>query len=341
MLNIVFTFDYEVFFGDNYCDEEQVLFQPTDSICSLLEQHSISGVFFADILSAVAYRRECPDNKYPQRFDSQLRDIAIRGHDVQLHLHTHWITGRYVGKWKFDSHAFRVHKFFEKGMPCTVEEIVNDGVSYLNDLLLPVKPDYVCNAFRAGGFCSQPTQDLMKILAGHNIRIDSSAPLGKKMHTETHQFEYEEYPPKLNYEVNNRVIELPIGSVRNNFVKRFAPFTGWGQMEQEKMRGCGIAGSFVKESRLHRLLTYNDERREMGLEFMPHKQVLFGLNLYYDRYHCRDKDSYIALICHPKAADKYTFRNIDNVIRGINEHKEKFRIVSLQEMIQNCPIGEF
>lgn len=45
MLYIVNTFDYEIFMGQNYVSEEEVLIKPTRKLCQMLCSEGVSSTF--------------------------------------------------------------------------------------------------------------------------------------------------------------------------------------------------------------------------------------------------------------------------------------------------------
>lgn len=128
MLYLSITFDYELFMGENYTDERQVLIEPTDRICSRLSDAGVSGVFFADICSAMQYRK-MGENEFPAMMDEQLRMLAASGHDVQLHIHPHWLKATKIGSHvEFDRRYYRLHNW-EADKPGSMREIIHDGIT--------------------------------------------------------------------------------------------------------------------------------------------------------------------------------------------------------------------
>lgn len=337
MLNVIITFDYEIFFGRNNFTEKEILFDPTDKILVLLEKYGLCGVFFADVLSVDAYARKNPENDYPKKFENQIRKMIRSGHDVQLHIHPHWITARYNkndGQWEIDPYTYRIHHFLEnKDSEKSAEDIIKDSIAYLNDTLKLVDNLYECYAYRAGGYCIQPEWELFYLLARYGIEIDSSVCIGKRLHSEAHYFDFDRDYEELNWIAEAGIMELPIGSVRNSLVRRMIPRSGFRTLDKEPAKGEGIAGTTKPaKGKIARLLNYNRTRREFGLEFMHHKQMMYGLRQYYKKYNCENTDQYVAVICHPKSMDRRSMENMKVFISNIQDNYNWVRFATLKEM---------
>lgn len=341
MLNIIITFDYEIFFGKNYASEDKVLFEPTEKLLDILDENDISGTFFADILSVQAYNKEKEDSDYSNKFENQIKEMIKRGHDVQLHIHPHWITAKFdqnSGQWKIDPSTYRIHYFLESNpVGVSAEDIIRESVEYLENTLKDVDKSYKCYAYRAGGYCIQPGEALFDILQRKGIIIDSSVCMGKKLISDAHFFDFEKDYDDLNWELyNTKIKELPIGSVNNNLIKRFLPNSGFQTLVKEPSNGEGIAGTTKPtHSRLYRLLKYNRTKKEFGLEFMNYKQIMYGLKKYYIKYNCAENDCYLALICHPKSMDNISMQNMEQLISEVKANGDWVRFCSMKDMLKS------
>ena len=340
MLKVIITFDYEIFFGKNNASENEILFSPTDELLTLLNKYNLKGTFFADVLSVEAYKRENLQNNYPVLFENQLRDMAKAGHDVQLHIHPHWITAKYdksIKQWIIDPKTYRIHYFFNNNdLNINAEQIIQNGISYLNETIKPVNEQYKVYAYRAGGYCIQPEDELFKLLSKNGIQLDSSVCVGKKLHSEAHFFDFDKEYDELNWKLASDIVELPIGSVNNNLVKRFIPGTGFQTLKKKPAKGEGIAGTTkATQSKFKRLLHFNKTKREFGLEFMHYKQLMYGLKQYYKKYDCKNQDKYVAVICHPKSMDSISIKNMEIFINKVLENKKWVCFSTLKEM-RNC-----
>ena len=56
-MNILLTFDYELFFNETDYSENEVLIGPTYMLDSIMSQYGINGTFFVDMSSIVRYEQ--------------------------------------------------------------------------------------------------------------------------------------------------------------------------------------------------------------------------------------------------------------------------------------------
>lgn len=336
MLNVVLTFDYEIFFGRNDASEKEILFDPTDRIVDLLDEYGVKGCFFADVCSIQAYQRECPASDYPQRFRAQMQETEQRGHDVQLHLHPHWITARYDGQWLIDPKTYRIHSFIGNQIyGIDAEEMIDVGIGYLNDSLKPVNSDYLCCAFRAGGYCLEPGGELTKLLSDRGIVIDSSVAIGKRLMTEAHNFDYKKDYPKLNWDIGNGIMEIPIGSTKNSLIRRIMPDSGAQPMVKEPAKGEGISGTNPpKPNAVKRLIHFAQNYQEFALENNSYRQLLYGLGAYRKKYDTDHGNAFVSIICHPKSMESVTMNHFRIFLDKIQECGNWVRIVALADAVK-------
>ena len=107
MKKVIFSFDYELFFGYRSGTVIKTLIEPTNMLMYKLEQNGFRGNFFIDYL--MFRRLEELANEDRARADlellkNQVVDMVRRGHRIELHLHPHWIDAKFNGDgtWDFD-----------------------------------------------------------------------------------------------------------------------------------------------------------------------------------------------------------------------------------------------
>lgn len=360
MLNICFTADHELFFGENYASEEEIVIRPTYLLLDVLEEYGIPLCLMADVYSIIRYRELNIDSPYVSLMEEQLINAVKRGHDVQLHIHPHWLTSEYSdGRWRFDYSKYRIHS-------CAVEgdfvydgrRIIAEGKRYLVDLLKPVDAGYDCIAFRAGGWCLQPEKDLLKALADEGISIDTTVFYGGYRKDAGHFFDFRDIPQKpnwwidpqkgLKYEANKaagHLLEVAIGSYG------FLPMIGLKKLmyksyrmrlkgKAPRERGCSMEG-LVKRSRLERFLS-----KTLDILFQP---IMFSFDsaclevmmdlvkLYLKRFDCANQDIYVSLIGHPKGLTEVSLEEIRKFCAKVtDEYHQAVRFVKLRDVPLNA-----
>ena len=348
MLYINLSFDYELFMGQNYVPEKEVLIDPTDNLCAMLSAENVSGTFFADIYCPMKYR-DLGNHSFPELFDNQLQNMIKQGHDVQLHIHPNWLTTTKIGKKvEFDQNFYRIHNWADGDDYSPVKKLVHDGICYINNLIKPIDENYRCVAFRAGGFCLQPEKKLAPILYDEGIRIDSSVCRGMAYSGGGMYYDYKKISKKKNVyisqenslsdaitsETANSVFEVPIGSY-NTFPHRqiaaklnkkisLKPENGYG-MPLPKRKITVFDKTF---GRLTRIFTaYN----MLTFDFFNSTALIYMLKRIFKEENCKKNDVFIATISHPKALTEEHISGMRKVIREIKKNPY-VKFVNMQDI---------
>ena len=342
MLNIIVSFDYELFLGENYDTPKRILFEPTENLMNLLEKYNVSSTFFADVCSIFAHKKYNLF-EYVDDFSNQLINIKKRGHDVQLHLHPNWYYSIYDGdKWIFDTLHYTLHKFPLKessNEKLTMGNIIKEGVKYLNELLLPIDQSYRVNTFRAGGYSMQPHSSLIKHLREEGIIIDSSVCANLFSNSKTLSYDYRKIPKTINWWLtpnypflycgkknDGGVYEIPLLSEKNSiFRKLFLP--GY----DKKFRTSSLKGSYIslgekqknENSIFKKIKNYKSSYALVSFDSMPSDRMIHYLLSMEKKY--KNKDLYISIICHPKLVDDGVLSNMENIFSSLcNNSNIKF-----------------
>lgn len=206
-MRILYSADYELFLGENLLPEVEVLVEPTAALLDTCDRIGIPMTLFADVACLWRYREQ-GDEAFPAAVEEQLRDAVRRGHDVQAHLHPHWLHARREnGRWTAPLDTFLVGAL---GDPA---QLLAQARDYLNDLLRPVDPAYECVAFRAGNYGLQPhAERVFAALAETGYRVDSSVVPGLVLRNEVNQVDFRGWPERSG-ELHG-VYEVPVASAR-------------------------------------------------------------------------------------------------------------------------------
>lgn len=201
-INILLTFDYELPLGGIHGSFGESLFEPAGQVIHLAEEMGVSLNFFADILCYQKFNA-LGRSDFAAPFARQLQEALAKGHDVQLHLHPHWIDTRIEGDTFFPSANYGLHNFRNNPPPLNIQSIINQGVEGLKSLLAPVNPNYACIAYRGGGYVLQPaTQEILNALFAEGIRIDSTISNGYYFKSDRSFVDYTAIPNKANWFLN-------------------------------------------------------------------------------------------------------------------------------------------
>lgn len=218
MADCLLTLDYELFFqvsGDAYVS----LLKPTDELLRVLEDVGGKAVFFVDTvyLNLLRTSEKFADRELYEKFEEQLRDIVARGHRIELHLHPHWLDARQNNhEWIF--HSYKHYKLNSLTVE-KIQDLFSEGVECLNHIARQVEPAYAVCAFRAGGWCVEPFENLRTAFKIYEIKIDSSVVPGMVLDSEIHALDYSGLSSRAFYRfsddvrisnVTGSIIELPV-----------------------------------------------------------------------------------------------------------------------------------
>lgn len=345
MLNIVISFDYELFLGKNFKSNKEVLFDPCDKLISLCEKYGIYTTCFADVCSIFAHEKYGLLD-YKNDIEAQMKDMTKRGHDVELHIHPNWLLSEYKnGEWIFDKTHYRVHSFgFDTSKKINAYSILKKGKDYLEELLQSVDKDYKCLAYRAGGYSAQPHDEIFKYLRLLGVIVDSSVSRGSYDLSDIAHYDYRNLPDSLNWWVTPNkdfsycgnaneggLYEVPLLQDKNK----------WYKMIDRKylriIRSTPLNGNYisskVKENKyigyLKKIVKYPFRLTPVSFDGMTHERMIDYLKKL-EKEHSNE-NAYVSLICHPKVMDDSVRANMEEVLKALT-NDDNFRFVTMADI---------
>ena len=172
--SLYFTLDYEIH-GNGDGDPMTLMVEPTYRLMNLLEKYHQRVTIMADVAEILCFKRYREetgrDDYHVAEIEEQMRDAIRRGHDVQLHIHSSYFNAKYK-EGAFDQ---CIEEYNMAALPFErIDEMVGECITYLENLLRPIKPDYKVWLFRAANWSMMPTENLYKALIKHGITHDTS-----------------------------------------------------------------------------------------------------------------------------------------------------------------------
>lgn len=234
---IIFTNDYEVY-GNGTGDVQEALVMPTEGMLHKFGSFGVRHTIFADIVEYWRFREAedsgifGPKYKAATLIEHQLRDSVRAGHDVQLHVHPQWLLAEPLDStnWKVNEDHWRTSNI-PNGLGATDDRlslrgVLSEGKKTLESLLRPIKPDYECIAFRAGGYCIQPEGNVLQAMLDVGLYLDSSVCPGRYLDRFPAFFDFRSAPRdsaywKISDNVNcpdsgGRLMEVPVATGRQS-----------------------------------------------------------------------------------------------------------------------------
>lgn len=351
MLNICLTFDYELFLGENFYSETEILFQPTEKLLEVLRRQNITSTFFVDVCSVFQYKK-FGLVEYCHAFENQLLQMNKYHQDVQLHVHSNWLNSKCEdGKWKISPEGYRIHTFgFDENSRLSAPAIIREGKLYLERILKNQDKNYKCIAYRAGGFCIQPEHELVSSLRNNQILIDSSVAIKMKNSGE-HFYDYTDIPNEANWWFSSEdgvkkaievpdeqsIFEVPVGSAKNSVLSRLFISKSKRIIPGDRKSGLYIEHKYdifnEKKTRMirHVLSSFN-KYSVLSLDFMHHELLFKHVTEQYKKYDCKNKDVFLSIILHPKLAADIHIHNMDCFISKLKLHSDQFKFVSMDDI---------
>lgn len=173
-LKLIFTLDYEIH-GNGDGSPLQLMVKPTWRLIRLMEKYGARITIFADMAEIARFKEyfeNTGDDKFHYRdIKEQLQQAVLRGHNVQLHIHSSYMKAIHDGrKWQQHWPEYNMASLsFER-----IDEMIKSLKGLLELMIREVVPDYTCNTFRAANWSMQPTHGIAKALLKNGISIDSS-----------------------------------------------------------------------------------------------------------------------------------------------------------------------
>jgi len=294
---ILYSADYELFLGGNYCDENEVLINPTNDLLDLCDRLKIPLTLFADIFSILRYK-EHNIFSFPDAAEKQLKDAIRRGHDVQSHVHPHWKFTRIEGnRYTVNSDYFLLGKLDadHEALYGKILDYLMTSRNYLHDLLRQVNTGYHCIAFRSGGYGLQPNSSaVIRALTDAGFIIDSSIVPDLVIRNNINEIDFSIVPKMANYYLDDGVsspskegrgiFEIPVASctfsIGENFLAQISILSRYVQKSTGRS-----SGSPVREKGYP---IQQNENQQANKEPKHSKYYNFIREFYYDRFYYLD-----------------------------------------------------
>ena len=347
-INLLLTFDYELPLGG--CESyDKGLFDPARKLLEKANALNVPLVLFADICSAIQFKNW--DQDYYEKFKNQVHFALETGHDIQPHIHPHWMDSEYhEGDFK-PSQRFGLSHF--KDHPTiSIEDIIKTSITKLKEMCLEVMPDYRCVAYRAGGYNVEPeSARILSTLYEEGIKYESSVIRGLYQNFSFSQIDYRN-APDLNFwkvpitgpltkvaEEEPFLMEYPISSIPNsvfNIIRR--RFHKTLNKQEIKARrydhsGKGYAAISKKTGLWDKVrmlmnpvvLTFDrDHLRLEDLERIVRHQVKKNKN---------QDEIFVTLISHPKSMGDYHLDLMERfIVRMRSEYANNLNFTSYSQV---------
>jgi hypothetical protein len=349
---ILYSADYELYLGGNYCDEREVLINPTNDLLDIFDNLNVPLTLFADVLSFLRYREQNLF-RFPEDAENQLKEAIRRGHDVQSHVHPHWNFTRIEGKtYKVSGNNFLLGYLDAnpEELYVKIRNLLITSKNYLTDLLTQVNSNYRCIAFRSGGYGLQPKTDIiLKALRDSGFIIDSSIVPGFVLKSKVNEIDFSNVPKLANYYLdsdvstpsknNHGIFEIPIASctfsIWENSLSQFSLalkffrtkfMQGTPAKSQVKQKGYAIQYDPIRHndrnpehSKYYNFIVETVRDRFYYLDCSTDDEKMFQCTKnYLKQFDVVHKDIFFSFNMHPKGMTKDHFSALEKYHTKLN-----------------------
>ena len=338
-INILLTFDYELPLGGITHSYEDSLFEPATQLIAFAGKHKIPVVFFADILSYLRLKKS-GDEAYTSGFSHQMQEAIRQGHDVQLHLHPHWLKTTVAANSFHPSQMFKLSDFCLSEYPENIDGIIQTGLRELTEICRNASASYQCIAYRGGGYNLEPcTKEIIAALLSRGIKYDSTIVPGYFFLSAENRVDYRKVPAKPNWYLRHDgnlhhsgkdgLWEIPIASIAKSpfetptalKMKKYAfraPEERGPMMHTSAKPGLADKLRMLMSDRMLTIDNYTYSRHYLNRM----------IDKYIQRFRGADEIS-LALIGHPKSMSDYSYALLEGFISHVqNTYGEKARFTT-------------
>lgn len=221
-IRLLLTFDHELPLGTLKSSYSKALFAPTEQLFDAAKRHGFPVTLFTDVLCALRYKEWDPSGFY-EPYALQLQKAVELGHDVQLHLHPHWLTSSFENGIAIPSSDFSLAQF-KKNKALSIGEIVKSGIRLLEEICRKANINYNVLAFRAGGYNIEPgSGEIFNELAKNGICFDSSVVLKYYFASSFSVIDFRKLPASANWFIgtdgnfrkasDSGILEIPVAAM--------------------------------------------------------------------------------------------------------------------------------
>lgn len=322
-IRLLLTFDHELPLGSLKSSYKQALFDPTERLLNSAKKNDFHVTLFTDVLCALRYK-EWDRAGFYDPYVNQLQKAVGLGHDVQLHLHPHWLTSLYENGVVIPSGDYSL-AHFESNKSLSIGDIVNKGTGLLEEICRKTKNNYNILAFRAGGYNIEPgSKEIFAELLKNGIKYDSSVVLKYYFVSSLSLIDFRKLPLMPNWYIGSDgdfrksadagIMEIPVAAIPKTPFEIPTRF----KLKHYAHRAPESHGTMVHEgkpgSRLQQLrMLFSSRMLTFDNHTLSAKYLMRILDYNVRKFaHCETLN--LATCSHPKTMGNYSFSLMEHFI---------------------------
>ena len=312
----------------------------------IADKYGVKVTLFSDVLCADRLK-EWNFNAFCLPYKNQLQYAIANGHDVQLHIHPHWLTTRFDGNEFHPSCDFSLSDFRDDTKFGGIPGIIKRAIESLREICMPANEQYQCVAFRAGGYNIYPdTELIIKSLYENGIRYDCSMAKGYYFKSGISEVDFRKLPDDPNWIINPQnyrltltdqpgILEIPIATIpKTPFeiptrfkLKKYAhrAVENRGRLIHRDNRTGFI--SKLKMLFSARMLSFDNHT--LSIDYLMR---IVGYNM--DKYKNKTDNMMFCVVSHPKSMGDYSFNLMERFIASIQKRYPETEFTTCSQLYQ-------
>lgn len=238
MKKLILTLDYELY-GDGSGDVFEHMIEPTERILEICNRDNIKITLFFEVLEYIKLKEQWEQGDQMGYFRNpvaaikkQIQEMAMLGHDIQLHVHPQWAKAEYIDdRWRVDYDNWRLGDFCVEGS-YSIEDMLREGKEIIEEMIREVVPSYRCSVLRAGGYNIMPTGAVYRAMVNVGLAFDSSVYPGGYETGSLSRYDFRHAPHDKDYwpveaddfcktDAASKVMEIPVFALPQRRIKKF------------------------------------------------------------------------------------------------------------------------
>ncbi len=306
--------DYELFFHKSG-SIEKCLFEPCTALLNFADRHDSKITFFVDAGMLRCMERhtrlEHSARRVLDRVRKHVTSLADAGHEIALHVHPHWEDTQWLDNdWQFAGTRYKIDMFSLE----ETDRIFRDYAACLAEL-----SGCMPTAYRAGGFCVEPFDQIRAVLSDLGIFIDSSVLPGALLRDPEKGFDFRHVPNReswtfqdspTSHEVDGDFLEIPISAQR-------MPFFYYWERALDRVGASNISTHFgdgsskrIGRAEIARRLLGLSRVAELSIDDAKAEHLLRFANLHSDRQLWQ-------VMGHPKLLSRRSLQTLDQFMERV------------------------
>ena len=308
---LIISADHEIF-GNGSGDVMHCMVNPTNKLREIADKFGAKITLFTDVCEYWVFEKEQPE--LAKAIKNQWIDFIKSNHDVQLHLHPQWLNYSFKNNnYELDYNLWRLPsvKVDNNDFGYGVKELIFNGKQTLESVLQKENKSYKSYAFRAGGWCIQPEEEVLKTLINLDFKVDSTVAPEASYSNEKSWFNFKNSPLFPFWKVNKSILqptntgltEVPIVTLKPGVFQNFFLLVDkvLKKHPQKPLNCVGRAG-LGKKSKLNKLKDALTPSHKM-LNFSDGtaaKEMIYIASNYMKRFENETGEIPMVMIGHPK-----------------------------------------